>query len=523
MNSGRKRLKKSRLLVICGAAAAIAILCIIFILLPAISSEPEAPAALPAQELTPAPMYKSIADAVFSDAAGNEARISTGTSPAVILYWASWCPDCKELMPRLNEVAELVGSAGGELYLIDRLEKDRESIEAAEAELNANGIQLSTLYDVDRKVYDSLGLTMIPTVIVTAPDGTVSAVSRGSLPEDDSLLSMLVEAVQGKAKCLFSFMEKEMTAPSGGIITEYDAPDGDMLSESQGVFLLYAAKTQNDEFFDSLYSYVNAHLAGGALASWSVGSEGDSGVNALIDDLRIVNALSIAHGRRGGLKAELKAYSQAIYTYNTVNDRLVDFYDFSALKPADRLTLCYADFSTLDILSELDERFKAVRDDALMTVQNGFISNAFPLYYSYYDYKRGVYPRDDLNMAEALTTLLHLSQAGKLEPVTLDWLRARMNEGYLWAGYDVRGNPTSSGRFESTSVYALLARIALCEGDYDLASLAIERMENMKIRNADSRFDCAFGNPDGTGIHAFDQGMALLAYEAYGSAVSGSQ
>ena len=147
----------------------------------------------------------------------------------------------------------------------------------------------------------------------------------------------------------------------------------------------------------------------------------------------------------------------------------------------------------------------------LEIVKNGYISDAFPLYKSWYDYTRLVYPDSELHTAEALLTVLHLSQIGQSKPQSLQWIRDRIAEGQIWSAYDTAGNPTK--RYESTAVYAIAAMIAKNEGDMVLASRAIEKMEQLKLRQFGNPLDGAFGNGDGSGMIAFDQLMAWCAYE----------
>ena len=101
----------------------------------------------------------------------------------------------------------------------------------------------------------------------------------------------------------------------------------------------------------------------------------------------------------------------------------MDSYDFEYNQKAERLSLCYADFKVLEELSESDRRFNKVYKNSFDIVKNGYISDEFPLYYSWYNYKTKKYEKDDLNTAEAMVTLLHLAEKGELKQNTISWLK----------------------------------------------------------------------------------------------------
>ena len=77
----------------------------------------------------------------------------------------------------------------------------------------------------------------------------------------------------------------------------------------------------------------------------------------------------------------------------------------------------------------------------------------------------------------------------------------------------MEGQPVNGYQYDSTAVYALTAMIAREIGDKDLQGKALKKMEIMRIVNTSYAYHGAFGMTDGTGIIAFDQIMAMLAYE----------
>lgn len=61
-------------------------------------------------------------------------------------------------------------------------------------------------------------------------------------------------------------------------------------------------------------------------------------------------------------------------------------------------------------------------DEALSAIQKGFIGAQFPLYYSEYNADKGTYNHQVIDTADALTTVYHLAQVGKVRKQTINWL-----------------------------------------------------------------------------------------------------
>jgi thiol-disulfide isomerase/thioredoxin len=98
---------------------------------------------------------------------------------AILFFWATWCPNCREALVRLNErQAEL---AGKNIRLI--LVNLGEPSATVANYLRRNGIQMDAFLDEGselQEVYDIMG---IPTFFFVNAQGIVKAVRHG-LPED---------------------------------------------------------------------------------------------------------------------------------------------------------------------------------------------------------------------------------------------------------------------------------------------------------------------------------------------------
>jgi hypothetical protein len=325
-------------------------------------------------------------------------------------------------------------------------------------------------------------------------------------------------AVYGGAYATEQFIKKSFTNDVGGIYTNYrddseGLPSGhDVISESQGIMLEYALKTENKELFDSTFLYLKNNMFKNPLAAWvKPKDKAASDVNALLDDLRIYKALNLAQKLWAGYEPYISGYAEAIDKYNTNKDYLVDSYDFKNKFKAKRFTLCYADFEALEILAQQNKHNQLLYQNTLELVKQGYISDDFPLYYSYYDYSHKAYKQDDLNMAEAMYTLYHLAQIGELKKETIQWLKNNMEQDGIKARYTTDGTVVDGYNYPSTAVNALVVLIANEIGDEKLRSDALKAMEKLRDNHAADALNGSFGHQD-ENISAFDQLMPLLAY-----------
>ncbi|WP_414732166.1 hypothetical protein [Acetobacterium carbinolicum] len=250
------------------------------------------------------------------------------------------------------------------------------------------------------------------------------------------------------------------------------------------------------------------------LTSWVVSAnEGASHTNALIDDLRIYQALSDANGKWGGYDQFLKVYETKLLSYGLSGNDYIDFYDADTSEKSNRLTLCYADFLAMESLKSVSAEFNEPYENAMKIVNEGYISNDFPLYYSWYSYDQRKYAEDDLNMAEEMVTLLYLAEIDRLPDQTLSWLKKKMANGGIKARYTIKGKVVAGYNYDSTAVYALVAMLADEIGDIELRGNALKRMELMRINDTSLSYNGGFGIEDGSGITSFDQVMPVLAYQ----------
>jgi peroxiredoxin len=104
-----------------------------------------------------------------------------GKKPVLLVFWATWCPECKAAIPAINA---LHGGPAGEKMQILALDY-RETREKVAAAVTSRGIRYPVLLDAHGQVARAFGVVGIPTYILIGRDGTV-AYRENVLPGDIS-------------------------------------------------------------------------------------------------------------------------------------------------------------------------------------------------------------------------------------------------------------------------------------------------------------------------------------------------
>lgn len=466
-------------------------------------------------------LYRELPDISFTGEDEKAHSISQWQGKNVVLvYWASWCEDCGSQMANMRSFEERAAQYNDvEFLYLNRTDGSRETRETAKTYFDSLSLGGTLAYDVSEEAYDILGIHNIPTTLFLDREGRVRAWSPKQIEDANVFEALLQTAVEGNAAPIGGFVTACLMDQSGGIHSSYHPsgqPDmaSEVLSESQGLGLLYACSIRDQALFERLWDYVRQYMWQDGLCAWRVQDKEAGNVNALIDDLRIYRALSRAQELWGGYENALASMEDAMASRMIVEDKFTDFYDFDREDPASRFTLCYGDLEAMELLFAHTGNavFDRAAGTALELMERGQISDEFPLYYSWYNYDSGRYERDDLNTAEAMLTLLHLAQEGRLKNNTIRWLKTRMDGEGLFLRYTVKGDVAKGYRSESTAVYAIVAMIADEIGDEKLLSQSLKKMEKLHIQNTALAYNGAYGMEDGSGITSFDQLMPLTAY-----------
>lgn len=483
------------------------------------------------QELSPRISYypealylgQSLAEETLSRADGSTIKIGDIKGDYLILnFWGSWCKYCKAQLEQTNvytKIAERYGNIP--IVLVDKMDKEKESVEQAQQYLQEQQISVTNLFDQDMTLYQKLGLKRIPTTIILDKEGKVLFCYTGVIENASQFEAMLSYAIQGYAAGTEEFVLQAMMNGQGGMYTEYPAEESgsghpagkDVLSESQGLLMQYALAAEKKELFDKAYQFVKQQMQTDSLSAWYETQGEQAGSNAFLDDLRIYEALLEADKKWGGYEQDALEIGNALLQKNCSKEGFVSFYDFLSKRMGNEISLCYIDLETIQQLTQQGS-CPEILENMQQILQNGYISDEFPFYYSSYSYEDGMYSQESLNMAEAMYTLYHLSKTGDLKESSENWILEQLRNGGIMARYTVDGEIVKDYGYESTGIYALAVLIGLnCENE-EMVTKALSRMEEARIFDSSSFFNGAFGNTDGTGIYSFDQCVSLLAYQA---------
>lgn len=466
-------------------------------------------------------LYETLPDITFVDEMEQSHFISEWEGKnLVVVFWASWCGDCSRQMAQMSQYEKLAEKYGDVTFLyINKTDGSKETMETAREYFNTLSLKGELYFDISLRSYDTLGLHNIPTTLFLDKKGVMKAWSSSQIEKEGVFEALLKNALEGGARATAEFVTKYMMDGDGGIHSSYVPGsqvniNSQVLSESQGLGLLYAVSVKDKELFDKILGYIKAFLWKEGLAAWRMEEGKTDSVNALIDDLRIYRALVGAEELWGGYASDVRLCGEALLERAVYDGKYVDFYDFQNRIYASRFTLCYGDMQAMQLLVESTGDLEAEKayEKTLELLERGQISNEFPLYYSWYNYDKEQYEKDDLNTAEAMMTLLHLARQGKLKNNTIEWLRVQMAGEGLKMRYSVEGEVVSGYNQESTAVYAILVMIADEIEDDVLRAQTLKKMETMHIINTEFPYNGAYGMEDGSGITSFDQLMPMLAY-----------
>ena len=111
--------------------------------------------------------------------------------PVLVNFWATWCPPCRLEMPEFQRAFEAHQDDGLVILAIN----ERESADDVRAFFYDDmGFTYTPLLDSDGDVGAAYGAVGLPASFFVAPDGTINAVHRGLLTEEqlDSYLAELL-------------------------------------------------------------------------------------------------------------------------------------------------------------------------------------------------------------------------------------------------------------------------------------------------------------------------------------------
>ena len=327
-------------------------------------------------------------------------------------------------------------------------------------------------------------------------------------------------------KICLHFIINNMSSKNSGIYTNFlytknigELSTGhEILSESEGLIMLYWIKVNNKQEFDKHFALLKKEfLFDKKILMWRIkGSYNNITISSSsIDNLRILKALMYAYNKwqDANYYKFFISINSGLLKNNLYKGMLTNFYNSDNKSIDYNINLSYIDLYTMQFAGDSGEnKWEAVRLKGLDTIKGGYISDVLPLYKKSYNMKYDEYDEaPTINLIDSLLVVLHLSEIGKERIRTIRWLKDQLKTGALYSEYNLKnGKPKT--KQQSTAVYALAARIGKIIDDESLYNSSIEKMITLQVVDKQSKIYGSFGNTVTLQVFSFDNLEALLAF-----------
>ena len=121
---------------------------------------------------TAAPTFKLVTTA--NDSVSNE---SLKGQPALVMFWAPWCPVCRKELPILGQFYKTERPQSLRVVSVGFADQ-RDSV-LDYVKTNAETFVFPTAYDEDNRVAETFGVNATPTFVLIDPAGKIVLVHRG--------------------------------------------------------------------------------------------------------------------------------------------------------------------------------------------------------------------------------------------------------------------------------------------------------------------------------------------------------
>lgn len=296
--------------------------------------------------------------------------------------------------------------------------------------------------------------------------------------------------------------------------TDITGRSKEYLSESIGLWMEFLVEQNEPIQFEEQVQLVEKHfLTKDNTVSWRILNDEKSTVNALIDDLRIMQALY-----NGTVLWEEESYEKlanhmasTMVNLNGMDGILVDYYDVKTFSRANFVTMSYIIPEAYDMLYE-----KGFITENQHTANRNLVANAplskegfFPQRYNVttksYEYE------EEINLIDQYYIGYHRAQWGyDVQNLVNLTKEAMASEGVLYG----RINPKTKKAtvdYESAAVYALAILMMLELEENQLAKQLYDQALTLRISDSDNIYYGGYIVIDGLYTHMFDNVLSLLA------------
>jgi peroxiredoxin len=130
---------------------------------------------------------KAAPDFTLKTISGNSVSLNEfrGQNPAILFFWATWCPHCQNELLSLDKRGEDFEKKGIKLVLVDL----GESAKVVEAYVKKRDIRFEVFLDEESVVAEEYGIIGVPTYFLIDKSGKIQAIEHEIPDNFESLLS----------------------------------------------------------------------------------------------------------------------------------------------------------------------------------------------------------------------------------------------------------------------------------------------------------------------------------------------
>ena len=259
----------------------------------------------------------------------------------------------------------------------------------------------------------------------------------------------------------------------------------EVLAETLGLLMDYALDNENQTLFNTLYKQLTDYfLEKEGFVNWKLKEDGTSDVsaNALIDDIRILDALAMAaeNWKTDQYKKTALSISEYLNKKNAVNGIYTDFYDKEYGYASSEISLSYIDIQGMNTLVNqglLDAEIVAETSQVLIKapLDHGF----YPVSYNVEE-KEYIFS-DNINLVDQAILAYHYAQVGNRSLEFLTFIKSEMDKRGLIHGMYDRKTKEPTVDYESPAIYGFLILYALEVDEHDLAQALYDRMKEFQV------------------------------------------
>lgn len=324
-----------------------------------------------------------------------------------------------------------------------------------------------------------------------------------------------------KPEATEEFIYKWLINKNGTFATymkETETEDADLvngresLSESIGLWMDYALLKEDKRLFEEAYLKLDQYfLEDDGFVHWKLTETGRSEVstNALVDDLRLIQALFIANEKWKVAKYEDAAYviGKYIGEHNRKTYFLTDFYHKEHQYASERITLSYIEPDALNQLHERGLIDRKTYENMLNILGNA--PHKDPFFPKYFDVKKSEYVYDRrINMIDQSLAAYYREKSGHSTISFLEFIKKELKlRGKIFGQYD-RETKKPIVQYESPALYGWLILYSIEAGENELALELYPEMKKFRIQHGKYKGGYSVYQNN---THIFDNLVPLLA------------